>query len=131
MRTARPRRRIAAGIAALGCAFTVTAVAAPAAQASAGRYCGTYGTGSAGSTIWYKQPPGCRDFNITWVKWDGLYAGWYWTKSHWQLCSEGFVYRTGGQTWDQVACSNVVTGTALTVSGTIPPGSSAPVRVNY
>jgi hypothetical protein len=127
-------RRVAIGTAAsLLATFAVTSVVTPSASASPGNFCGTYGNGYSWQTIWTKKPPGCHDFNITWAKWSGDYAGYYWTGSKWQEGHNGPRYRTGGRTWDQVAVTNVATGTLLTVARTDMPFSHQGwnVHVNY
>jgi hypothetical protein len=131
---ARRFRRIAIGAAmSLLATAAITAVATTPASASPGSFCGTYGNGYTDQTIWYKKPPGCHDFNITWAKWSGYYAGWYWNGSKWIEGSNGSSYRTGGKTWDQVAVSSVATGTPLITMREDMPGTHQGwnVHVNY
>lgn len=113
-----------------------SAAAAPSAKAqtvavpdSPGRFCGTYGDGYTNQTVWHKKPPGCHDFNITWARRSGDYAGFYWNGSQWREGHNGYRYRTGGRTWDQAAVTNVATGTPLYVGRSTGYGYN--VHVNY
>ncbi|HJQ01801.1 MAG TPA: hypothetical protein VJ851_09380 [Jatrophihabitans sp.] len=131
MRGIGKARRAGYAVAALGCALATTVIAAPAANASAGAYCGTYGNGYTNTTEFIKQPPGCYDFNLTWTKWTGHYRGHLWTSSHgWQACGTT-VYHLGGQTYLQVLCSNVITGTPMYVERTDAETVGWNIHVNY
>lgn len=131
MRLTGKERSAGYAVAALGCALATTVIAAPAASATAGGYCGTYGDGYTTDTVWTKQPPGCVDFNLTWVATSGNYKGYYWSNSNgWNPCA-ATVWHQGGSTYDQVLCSNVATGTALYVARTDDPNIDWHVHVNY
>jgi hypothetical protein len=132
MRLTGKARRAGYAVAALGCALAATVMATPAANATAGGYCGTYGNGYTDETIFYKQPPGCLDFNLTWTKWTGDYKGWYWSSNQWNPCA-ATVHHVGGENYLQVLCSNVVTGTPLIVMRNDTSGSNQGwnIHVNY
>jgi hypothetical protein len=71
---------------------------APSANAAvpltAGQYCGTFQSGTANKTYFYKQAGTCHDVNIVYVhdpeaSWDS-YAGLYWNGKVWVLGARGF-----------------------------------------
>jgi hypothetical protein len=115
---------------------TSTAGSARVSPATAGGYCGIYGNGYTNETFWNKAAPGCQDFNLTYTASSGYFRGAYETSSGaWNWCSK-IVYHTGGQNYLQVLCSNVATGTPLTVlhvdsSGAQTSNQGYNVHVNY
>ena len=116
-------------------AVAPSAKATAATPASPGRYCGTYGDGYTAETTWYKKPPGCYDFNLTWAKWSGYYRGYLWNGSRWEACSR-WVHHTGGETYLQVLCSSVKTGVPMEVghvnsSGGLTANQGIHIHVNY
>ena len=111
------------------------------AMAGAGQYCGTYGSGYTDQTIWYKQPPGCQDLNVTYTQAAELssdhYAGFYWTGSKWQEGSKGYQLLSNGNhdpntDSHAVLLTNVATGTAMYISAyNISFNAHDAVHINY
>jgi hypothetical protein len=131
MRLTAKARKAGYAVAALGCALATTVTAPPAANASAGAYCGTYGDGYTWQTVFTKQPPGCYDVNLTWVKWDGYYKGYLQgATGGWNPCN-ATVWHDGGQTYPQVLCSNVATGTLIMVRRMNITGQGWNYHINY
>lgn len=109
--------------------------ASASAPASPGRYCGRYGDGYTNENVWYKKSDSCHDFNLTWARWSGYYRGYYWTGSRWEACNS-WPYHAGGQTYLQVLCSSVKTGTPMYVShvnsrGVPTSNQGFHIHVNY
>jgi len=103
--------------------------------------CGTSGSGSTGfytggtlflGTVWKKQPPGCFDFNLTYVNSPlgaDYYRGWYEVSGVWHSGASWYHYLSNGSYNDVAIVTNVSTGTPLTVeSYDYSPDS---VHVNY
>jgi hypothetical protein len=141
------RRRVHAGLArrftARGLAIAVVATSAVVlgSPGVAMASCGTHGSGQAGYegtlnghhfpsgegwTMWRKQPPGCHDFNLTYVTdhgenggWDD-YAGWYAANgniySDWHEGASGYHYLVNGSYNDVAIVTNVGTGAYLAVT---------------
>jgi hypothetical protein len=111
------------------------------AMASAGQYCGTYGSGYTNDTIWTKQPPGCHDLNVTYTVADNAssdyYAGFYWTGSKWQEGSKGYQLLYNGNhnpntNSHAVLLTNVATGTAMYIGAYVFGANGHDiVHINY
>jgi hypothetical protein len=121
----RRRSALIGTIAAAGLCVAGLAITPGIAKATAGAYCGTYGSGNSGDvtdgivnvwTTWTKKPPGCHDLNLVSVAKADSYEGWYEDTSQvWHPGSAGFVYH-GTSTSDVVLLTAVATGTQMTVA---------------
>ena len=131
MRLTGKARRAGYAIAALGCALATPVAAPSAANASAGAICGTYGDGYTMATVFYKQPPGCQDLNLTWVKWTGTYQGQLQNSSGTWVNCQAQVYAPANQQLAMVLCSNVVTGTPMRVKRLNVPSQGWNYHINY
>ncbi|POM25476.1 hypothetical protein BTM25_41240 [Actinomadura rubteroloni] len=107
-------RLAATGAATAALAAVAVTAGQGAANATAGGYCGVYGSDTTPTITFTKQPPGCHDVNITWVSASDSYGGYYWNGSYWQLGSKGFRYLASGghspSEYNAVPLTNVNTG---------------------
>lgn len=137
----RARRYVTAVAACVTVAMSMLIGIPGTAMASAGQYCGTYGSGYTNDTVWYKQPPGCHDLNVTYTVADDAssdyYAGFYWTGSKWQEGSKGYqLLYNGNHNPDTnshaVLLTNVTTGTAMYIGAyAIGANGHDIVHINY
>jgi hypothetical protein len=142
LRAWRHTRRCAIAVA--GCMTVATSmlIGIPGtAMASAGQYCGTYGSGLTNDTVWYKKPPGCHDLNVTYTAADDsssdYYAGFYWTGSKWQEGSKGYQLLYNGNhnpntDSHAVLLTNVATGTEMYIGAYVFGANGHDiVHINY
>lgn len=115
------RKRAVLGAATAAIALGTLLAAPGSAQATAGGYCGTYAAGYSSQpldvrTVFVKQPPGCLDFNLTWVSRSAYYGAFYWDSAgNPHASSTTAKYHAANDNWCQVLMSNVTTGTRMIV----------------
>jgi hypothetical protein len=136
-------RKLMIGAASATLAASAVIAAAPgAAQAAvsapqtAGKYCGTYDSGTTDGSVWYKKPPGCHDLNLVSVNarpagyGSDNYIGIYFVGGRAVYGANGWHYEVNGSTGDVVLLSNVATGTEMQIGSLLGPGLDV-VGINY
>jgi hypothetical protein len=124
-------RKAGYAVAALGCALATSVAAPSAANASPGAYCGTYGNGYTMETVFIKQPPGCHDLNLTWVKWAGKYQGQLQNSSGTWVNCQAQVTVPANQSFNVPLCTDVVTGTPMRVKRLDVSSQGWNYHINY
>jgi hypothetical protein len=82
-------------------------------------------------SVWIKQPPGCRDYNIVWIAATGNYAGYLeHSDGSWHECGAGYIRISAGH--GAVECTSVLTGTHMTTDPLQPAlRGGVAYHVNY
>ena len=123
----RRRSRVRAGGVAAVLTALMSSLVVLGAPGTALASCGTPGSGGTGfvsggvlyyNTVWTKQPPGCFDFNLTYVNSPGgvdSYRGWYYSGGLWHAGANGYHRLNNGSYNDVALVTNVITGVKLTV----------------
>ncbi|MFF7249223.1 hypothetical protein ACFZBU_35555 [Embleya sp. NPDC008237] len=117
----RARRRALLAVAAAGIGASTLAVAPGVASATPGGYCGTYKAGLSSQptnvkTVFTKQPPGCNDFNLTWVDHSASYGAAYWDSwGNPHMSNTRAQWHNANSNWCQPIMTNVSTGTNMIV----------------
>lgn len=128
---------IRGGLVVAAMAATAFTVGTGVANATAGKYCGTFGSGYTIDTIWTKKPPGCHDLNV--VNSDSFiggdyYAGFYRSSNgQWHEGSKGYVWLADGShnpntNTNAVLLTDVLAGTPMYIGANTYPDY---VEINY